>query len=235
MSLSRCPSVGSRIRKTPVGIVGLGLLALIVLLAVFAPILWGDKASAVDTENILAGPSAQHWFGTDNLGRDLFFRVLVATRLSLTLTLAATALGTVIGLVLGTAPQLLGGRLGRLVTAFVNVFVAFPGLLLVLVFAVIFGVGARGAVLAIGLAVAPAFARLCQTLVAGVAGLEYVAAARIAGVNRFRIMARHVLPNVGRAAHRQRDHHRRRHPARASPGCRSSGSASRRRSTTGAG
>jgi ABC-type dipeptide/oligopeptide/nickel transport system permease subunit len=59
----------SRILKTPVGIVGLGLLAFIVLLAVFAPILWGDKASAVDTENLLAGPSAQHWFGTDNLGR----------------------------------------------------------------------------------------------------------------------------------------------------------------------
>src|SRR6478609_5087886 len=172
----------SRILKTPVGIVGLGLLALIVLLAVFAPILWGDKASAVDTENLLAGPSAQHWFGTDNLGRDLFYRVLVATRLSLMLTLAATTLGTVIGLVLGTAPLLLGGRLGRLVTAFVNVFVAFPGLLLVLVFAVIFGVGARGAVLAIGLAVAPGLARLCQT--------------RIAGVNRFRIMGRHVLPNV---------------------------------------
>ncbi|MGW5238729.1 dipeptide/oligopeptide/nickel ABC transporter permease/ATP-binding protein [Monashia sp. NPDC004114] len=186
----------SRILKTPVGIVGLGLLAFIVLLAVFAPILWGDKASAVDTENLLAGPSAQHWFGTDNLGRDLFFRVLVATRLSLMLTVAATALGTVIGLVLGTAPLLLGGRLGRLVTAFVNVFVAFPGLLLVLVFAVIFGIGARGAVLAIGLAVAPGLARLCQTLVAGVAGLEYVAAARIAGVNRFRIVARHVLPNV---------------------------------------
>jgi len=185
-----------RIVKTPVGLVGLGLLALIVLLAVFAPILWGDKASVVDTENLLAGQSAQHWFGTDNLGRDLFFRVLVATRLSLLLTLVATALGTVIGLVLGTAPELLGGRLGRLVTALVNVFVAFPGLLLVLVFAVIFGVGARGAVLAIGLAVAPGLARLCQTLVAGVTGLEYVAAARITGVNRFRIMARHVLPNV---------------------------------------
>ena len=126
------------------------------------------------------------------------------------LTLLATALGTVIGLVLGTAPLLLGGRLGRLVTAFVNVFVAFPGLLLVLVFAVIFGVGARGAVLAIGLAVAPGLARLCQTLVAGVAGLEYVAAARIAGVGRFRIMARHVLPNVGGAARRERDDHRRR-------------------------
>ncbi len=186
----------TRIFKTPVGVVGLSLLTLIVLLAVLAPILWGNRASAVDTNHLLAGPSAQHWFGTDNLGRDLFFRVLVATRLSLVLTLLATALGTAIGLLLGVAPLLLGGRLGRAVTAVVNVFVAFPGLLLVLVFAVIFGVGARGAVLAIGIALAPGLARLCQTLVAGIAGLEFVAAARIAGVGRFRIMARHVLPNV---------------------------------------
>src|SRR6478735_12557112 len=142
-----------RIVKTPVGLVGLSLLALIVLLAVFAPILWGDKASVVDTENLLAGPSAQHWLGTDNLGRDLFYRVLVATRLSLTLTLLAAALGTVIGLLLGTAPLLLGRRAGRSVATLVNLLVAFPGLLLVLFFAVIFGVGARGAVLAVGLAV----------------------------------------------------------------------------------
>jgi peptide/nickel transport system permease protein len=185
-----------RVLKTPVGIVGVGLLVLILLLAVFAPILWGDKASAVDTDNLLAGPSAEHWLGTDNLGRDLFYRVLVATRLSVTLALLATVLGTVVGLLLGTAPLLLGRRAGRFVTALVNLLVAFPGLLLVLFFAVIFGVGARGAVLAVGLAVAPGFARLCQTLVAGVSDLEYVAAARIAGVGRFRILLRHVLPNV---------------------------------------
>ncbi|MDH2412907.1 dipeptide/oligopeptide/nickel ABC transporter permease/ATP-binding protein [Nocardioides sp. CER19] len=186
----------SRVLKTPVGIAGVGLLTLVLLLAVFAPILWGDKANAVDTDNLLAGPSADHWLGTDNLGRDLFYRVLVATRLSVSLALLATALGTVVGVLLGTAPLLLGRRAGRLVTALVNLLVAFPGLLLVLFFAVVFGVGAKGAVLAIGLAGAPAFARLCQTLVAGVAELEYVAAARIAGVGRFRILLRHVLPNV---------------------------------------
>ncbi|WP_426565124.1 dipeptide/oligopeptide/nickel ABC transporter permease/ATP-binding protein [Angustibacter sp. McL0619] len=186
----------SRVVRTPVGIVGVGLLTLVLLLAVLAPILWGDKADAVDTNNLLAGPSATHWLGTDNLGRDLFYRVLVATRLSLTLTLLAAALGTVVGLLLGTAPLLLGRRAGRSVATLVNLLVAFPGLLLVLFFAVIFGVGARGAVLAVGLAVAPGFARLCQTLVAGVAEREYVAAARIAGVGGFRVLLWHVLPNV---------------------------------------
>ena len=120
----------------------------------------------------------------------------MATRLSVTLALLATTLGVLVGLVLGAAPLLLGRRSGRMVTATVNVLVAFPGLLLVLFLAVVFGVGATGAVLAVGLAGAPAFARLCQTLIAGVAERDYVAAARIAGVGRLRILVRHVLPNV---------------------------------------
>ena len=82
-------------------------------------------------------------------------------------------------------------------TASVNLAVAFPGLLLALFFAVIFGVGAKGAVLAIGLAGAPTFARLTQTLVASVAARDYVAVARTIGVGRFRILLRHVLPNIG--------------------------------------
>ena len=185
-----------RVLRTPVGVTGFGLLILVLVLAVVAPILWGDRADAVDTDNLLAGPSADHWLGTDSLGRDIFFRVLVATRLSVTLALLATTLGVLVGLVLGAAPLLLGRRSGRMVTATVNVLVAFPGLLLVLFLAVVFGVGATGAVLAVGLAGAPAFARLCQTLIAGVAERDYVSAARIAGVGRLRILVRHVLPNV---------------------------------------
>jgi peptide/nickel transport system permease protein len=91
---------------------------------------------------------------------------------------------------------LLGRRAGRLTTAVVNIAVAFPGLLLALFFAVVFGVGAKGAVLAIGFAGAPSFARLTQTLVAGIAERDFVAAARIAGVGRFRMLLRHILPNV---------------------------------------
>src|SRR5215217_6183422 len=186
----------SRLLRTPVGIVGIGLLTIILLLAVCAPIIWGDRAAAVDTDNLLAGPSREHWAGTDNLGRDLFYRVLVATRLSVTLTLLATLLGTVLGFLLGAAPLLVGRRVGRALTGLVNLLVAFPALLMVLFFAVVFGLGAKGAVLAIALAGAPFFARLVQTLVAGVSDLDYVAAARIAGVNRFRILLRHVLPNI---------------------------------------
>jgi len=183
--------------RTPVG-AGAGLLLLLVLLlAVFAPLLWSEQADTIDTDSVLQGASGQHWVGTDNLGRDLFLRVLVATRLSIGLALLATLIAVVVGLVLGTAPLLLGRRAGRLVVAGVDIAVAFPGLLLAIFFAVIFGVGMTGAVLAIAFAGAPAFARLTHTLAAGVAERDFVAAARIAGVGRLRLLLRHVLPNIG--------------------------------------
>ncbi|GAB3568943.1 dipeptide/oligopeptide/nickel ABC transporter permease/ATP-binding protein [Amycolatopsis endophytica] len=186
---------GAALRR-PLGASAAVVVVVVLGLAVAAPLLWGDRAAALDTAQILQGPSAAHWMGTDSLGRDVFFRVLVATRLSVELALAATAIGVVAGLLLGTAEVLLGRRAGRFVSAVVDLAVAFPGLLLALFFAVIFGVGARGSVLAIGLAIAPALARLTRTLVARVAALDYVAAARIVGVGRFRLLARHILPNI---------------------------------------
>src|SRR6187401_3458337 len=183
--------------RTPIGLTATVLMVGVLTLAVVAPILWTDQADAVDTSDILAGPSAEHWAGTDNLGRDIFFRTLVATRLSVELALAATVIAVVVGLLLGTASFVLGRRAGRFVSAGINIAVAFPGILLALFFAVIFGVGATGAVLAIGLAGAPAFGRLTQTLVADVAARDYVAAARTVGIGRGRILFRHVLPNIG--------------------------------------
>ncbi|MEV8569531.1 dipeptide/oligopeptide/nickel ABC transporter permease/ATP-binding protein [Streptomyces sp. NPDC051322] len=182
--------------RTPVGACAGLLLLAVVVLAVLAPVLWGDRASVVDTAALQQGPSDAHLLGTDDLGRDVLFRVLVATRLSLLLAVTATSLGVVLGLVMGTAPSVLPRRAGRLVTSVVNIAVAFPGLLLALFFAVIFGVGATGAVLAIGLAMAPAFARLTQTLSASVAGQDFVAAARTVGVGRIRLLIRHILPNI---------------------------------------
>ncbi|MEU6001367.1 MULTISPECIES: dipeptide/oligopeptide/nickel ABC transporter permease/ATP-binding protein [unclassified Streptomyces] len=183
--------------RTPVGACSAALLVLLLTLALFAPLLWGDRASAVDVDALQQGPTGAHLLGTDSLGRDILARVLVATRLSLLLAVTATAIGVVAGTLLGTAPSVLPRWAGRLVTSVVNIAVAFPGLLLALFFAMIFGVGAKGAVLAIGLAMAPAFARLTQTLAAGIAGRDFVAAARVAGVGRFRLLVRHVLPNIG--------------------------------------
>ncbi len=185
-----------RILRTPLGASAAVLLLAVLLLAVIAPLVWTDQANAVDTTQIMRGSSAEHWMGTDNLGRDVFLRVLVATGLSVRLAVLATAIGVLIGLTLGAVPVVLGRRAGRFVAAAVNIAVAFPGLLLALFFAVVIGPGTTGSLLAIGFAIAPGFARLAQTLVAKVAGLDYVSAARVAGVGRFRLLVRHILPNI---------------------------------------
>ena len=183
--------------RTPLGASAAVLVAAVALLAILAPLLWMANADNFDTSAILQGPSSAHLLGTNNLGQDIFYRVLVATRLSVLLALGATAIGVLAGLVLGTLPLIAGRLAGRIVTAVINAAVAFPALLLALFFAIIFGVGERGALLAIGLAIAPSFARLTRTLTAGVAGLDYIAAARVAGVSRVRLVTRHVLPNIG--------------------------------------
>jgi oligopeptide/dipeptide ABC transporter ATP-binding protein len=182
--------------RTPAAITGAVLVAAMIVLAVIGPIIWGATAERIDAAAILQGSSAAHPLGTDNLGRDLLARVLVAGRFSLALALAATVIGGAAGILLGALPSVLPGRGARFVTGAVNALVAFPGLLLAMFTAVIAGLGARGAVLGIGVAVVPSFARLTQTLAATVAGSDYVSAARMLGVPRRRVLAAHVLPNI---------------------------------------
>jgi len=181
---------------SPVGLAAAGLLTVLSLVAVLAPVLLGHRAGVVDTDALQQGMTSRHWLGTDDLGRDVLARVLVATRLSLELAVLCAALGAVLGTLLGALPSVLGRRAGRLVSAAINLLVAFPGLLLALFLAVMFGVGARGAVLAIGIAFAPGFARLTETLAASIGGRDFLAAARGLGVGRTRLLLRHVLPNI---------------------------------------
>ncbi|MFB4274112.1 dipeptide/oligopeptide/nickel ABC transporter permease/ATP-binding protein [Nonomuraea sp. MTCD27] len=190
------PGGRGRLRRNAPGVAGAVIVVAMAVLAVVGPIFWGADAERIDAAAILQGASPEHPLGTDNLGRDLLARVLVAGRYSLLLALAATLIGAVAGVVLGTLPSVLPRRAARLATGTVNALVAFPGLLLAMFTAVVAGLGARGAVLGIGAAIAPGFARLTQTLAATVAGADYVAAARMLGVPRRRILTRHVLPNI---------------------------------------
>ncbi|MDR0431742.1 MAG: dipeptide/oligopeptide/nickel ABC transporter permease/ATP-binding protein [Bifidobacteriaceae bacterium] len=182
--------------RSPLGATALAILALLLIMAVAGPALFGRAAAAVDTANILAAPSGAHPLGTDNLGRDLLARTVAATGPTVALALGATGVSVVLGLLLGAAPMLLGRRARGLAVGFVQIAVAFPGLLLALFFATIFGVGAVGAVFAIGLAGAPTMSRLIQTLVAALERRDFIAAARLAGLGRGRVMAQHILPNI---------------------------------------
>jgi oligopeptide/dipeptide ABC transporter ATP-binding protein len=168
----------------------------ILVLALIAPPIWSDAASKINVAAVSQGSTHAHPLGTDLLGRDILHRVLVATRLSVSLAILASLLGAAVGVPIGVLPSLLGPRLGRLITNAINLAVAFPTLLLAIFVASIVGLGARGAVIGIAAAVAPYFARLSQTLSASVAGSDYIAAARVLGVGRLRLAGRHVLPNV---------------------------------------
>lgn len=187
----------SSVLRTPLGATSVFLLVSIVLLAVVAHLIWAERAGAINPAMMSQGSSPEHPLGTDSLGRDILSRVLVATRLTIQNALLATAIGVVVGLMLGSTPSLLGRRWGRLATAGVNITIAFPYLLLALFFAVTFGAGPTGAILAVGLAFSPWYARLTQTLISSVQERDFVAAARIAGVGRVRVLIKHVLPNIG--------------------------------------
>jgi peptide/nickel transport system permease protein len=185
-----------QVLRTPVGIAGVVGVGAIVVLAIVAPLLWSGDAARFDLAATSEGASRLHPFGTDALGRDILKRVLVATRMSVTLAVVATMVGAAIGIPLGALPSLVGQRLGRLITGLINLMVAFPVLLVAIFVAAIAGVGARGAVFGIAIAIAPYFARLTQTLASSVIGSDYIAAARTIGVGRIRLLTRHVLPNV---------------------------------------
>ncbi|MEV6582337.1 dipeptide/oligopeptide/nickel ABC transporter permease/ATP-binding protein [Streptomyces sp. NPDC051582] len=186
----------SRVLRNPVGLLGAVLVALMILLAIVAPSIWEDAATRMNPRAISQGTSASHLLGTDAVGRDLLARTLVATRLTLGLAFLATLIGTTAGILLGALPQVLPRRAGRAVIGVVDLLVAFPALLLAMFTAVVAGLGAEGAVLGIGVALAPTFARLTHTMTASVAGSDYIAAARMLRVPRHRILIRHVLPNI---------------------------------------
>ena len=182
---------------TPSGRIGLIGLAVLVFLALFAPLIWGDAAKSIDTGAMLQGPTGEHPAGTDGLGRDVMARLSSSPPAPHSwYALLATALASSLGITLGVIPSVIGRRAGRAITGVVNMLVAFPGLILALFVAIAFGVGATGAVVALGVAGAPALARLTHTLASSVAGTDYVAAARVLGVSRSRMLTRHILPNI---------------------------------------
>ncbi|BCB75847.1 ABC transporter permease [Phytohabitans flavus] len=182
--------------STVTGSVAAVLLLLLVLLAIVGPIVWSAKANAIDVAKAWLPPSGEHWFGTDELGRDMFARSLVATRLSLLSAVAASGIAIVVGVPIGLLAALFGPRLTSAFQSVVNVAIAFPALLTAMFVGTVIGIGVPGAVLGVGIALAPMFARLTQTLTASVVSLDYVAAARTMGVPLHKLVGRHILANV---------------------------------------
>lgn len=184
-----------RWRLHPILLSGLILLTLIILVAIIAPMFLDKSANAL-TDQTRLPPSSEYLLGTDEFGRDLLSRALVATRLTLLLTVSASAISVIVGVILGLVVWLFSPRLRRFIIGVNSVAVAFPSLVLALVIAAILGPGAWTAALAVGVSSIPAFIRLTVNMAAPILEREYVSTARLLRVSRPLVMIRHVLPNM---------------------------------------
>ncbi len=185
-----------RFRQNRLALVGLVLLAAIILLVICAPILAPYDPLAIDYKYVLKPPNAQHIFGTDNIGRDIYSRVLWGGRLSLTVGMMAVLISIVGGVALGLFSGYVGGVTDMVIQRFVDLTFAFPSILLLLSIVAIMGPNLTTVLVAIGISGIPGYSRLMRGSVLQALNTEYVLAARLMGAKDGRIMTHHILPNV---------------------------------------
>jgi peptide/nickel transport system permease protein len=187
-------SAASRANRSIV--VGTILLALPVLAAIVSLVWTPYNPIPVNAADRMAAPGAAHLLGTDSFGRDILSLVMYGARISLTVGFAAVAIAMVIGVPIGILGGMRGGRVDQLLMRLTDVLLAFPALLLMIVFGAAFGVSTTSATLAVGIAAAPAFARLSRAGTLQVMSRDYITAARSANRGSLFIAGRHVLPNI---------------------------------------
>jgi peptide/nickel transport system permease protein len=185
------------VRRQPLAAVGVALLLLFVVCAVFAPWLAPQDPAQLDLTGRLMGPSAAHWFGTDELGRDILSRTLFGARISLIVAVSVVGLSLAVGLVAGGLAGFYGGWTDTVVNIYVtNAFMALPGILLAIAFVAFMGPGLGNVILALAISGWVGYARLVRAQVMAVKEKEFVEAARALGASDLRIMGRHILPNI---------------------------------------
>ncbi|MBX7131556.1 MAG: ABC transporter permease [Fimbriimonadaceae bacterium] len=181
--------------RKPLGAVSGGIILVLVLAAVFAPIV-APYGVSERSRDILESPSMSHLMGTDQLGRDEFSRIIYGARLSLYIGLAATLLSSALGLTVGIAAGYFGGKVDRVLGVVLDSIMAFPALILAIALVAALGPSAQNVVLAILLPSAARFARIVRSDVLRIRSLPYVEAAQTVGCSNFRIVTRHIAPNV---------------------------------------
>lgn len=193
---SGMPSRRTRLLTTPAVGGGAVLVVAFLLLGGLAPWLVGRDPLEQDLAGFLQPPAPARWFGTDELGRDLFSRVVMAARADLVLVMAGIGLAAALALPLGLAAGYWRGALDRVVTAVSDAVLTFPSLVLAVVLVSLFGAGLAGVVAAVGLTTAPALFRLIRSLVLQTAVQDYVEAARALGASHAAILRRHIVPGI---------------------------------------
>jgi len=185
-----------QLRRSRLALPGLAIVLVFVFCGAFAPLIAPYDPYQNDLMNVLTPPSAEHWFGTDELGRDLLSRVIHGARISLIEGVFSVALAMAIGVPIGAVSGYLGGRIDAVIMRLIDVLLAFPGVLLAIVIISVLGPGLTNAIIAVAVYTIPIFARLARGSTLTVKDEPYVEAARAAGLSDLRILARHIFPNI---------------------------------------
>ncbi len=178
------------------GWVGMAISTLVLAVAILAPWIAPHDPAAIDWNAVLAPPSAQYWFGTDEIGRDIFSRILWGARVSVHIVVLSIVIAMVFGSVIGLVASYVGGWLDGLLMRIMDGLLAFPMLVLALGIIAILGPDLNNAVIAIALVNVPSFARLVRGVGLTIRNQDYIAAAQTYGAPPLRIMLRHFLPNA---------------------------------------
>jgi peptide/nickel transport system permease protein len=189
--------IAGHARHNPLAALGVVLIIIFVIFAIFAPWIAPQDPATIDLPTRLNTPSRAHWFGTDELGRDILSRVIFGARISMLVGSCVVAVSLALGLIIGSIAGYYGGAIDRFVNVVVmNAFLSFPGILLAIAFVAFRGPGILNLVVALSLGGWVGYARLVRGQVLAAREREFVEAARALGANDLRIIVRHILPNI---------------------------------------
>lgn len=188
--------VFKRFVKNKATIIGSAVLLVFLTMAVLGSALCTYDPNAIDLANVYQHPSAKHLLGTDNLGRDTLARLVIGARISLLVSFVGTIAGSIIGVFLGVGAGYFGGRLDSVISRFVDLLLAFPGLLLAIVVVAVLGNGIVNTMAAIAFYSIPYIARMVRGIVLTLKNSEYVQACQVMGASDTRIIMTHIIPNA---------------------------------------
>jgi len=190
------PYIWKGISKNTGAMVGLSLLVLLIVLSFLSPYILKHDYWTVNMYVRYSPPSQEHFFGCDELGRDILSRVLYGARYTLAIGFGAVAIATSIGMLIGAVAGYYGGKLDAVLMRFLDVVQSFPGLIFAIAISTVLGTGIFNTILAIGIAFMPPFARLMRANIISIRGSEYVEAARSINCSTFRIITKYLIQNT---------------------------------------
>ena len=183
-------------KEKPLGTIGLFIVLLLLFTGIFANFLAPYDMKEQDLYNMLAGPSAEHWLGTDNLGRDVLSQIIYGARVSVIIGLSATALTMFVSTIIGSLSALIGGKFDLIMQRFVDAWMSIPGMLVLLILVSILGRGEWQLIMALGIPGGIGGSRMIRSAVFAIRENTYVEAGRAIGGNTWTLLTKHILPNI---------------------------------------